>query len=200
MRALPSMREFYQWEENRKAQAKIRIIGGEHRGAPHRSAEPRRPAPHARPRARDAVQLAGTDARGTKLPGSLRRQRRARLRGRLARRGTRRHGGDRPRRVRCTPEDARAHACPPGRHRSRAMRSTTCAKSAERFDVVFLDPPFRQNALPSGCSSACPVGSRPAHASMSRRPGRSKPAEPWRELKRARAGQVSYQLLEMKVR
>jgi 16S rRNA (guanine966-N2)-methyltransferase len=64
----------------------------------------------------------------------------------------------------------------------------------ERFDVVFLDPPFGQNAVPvllaqmprclaQGArvyaESAVPVE---AHA-------------PWNELKRARAGQVSYQLL-----
>jgi 16S rRNA (guanine966-N2)-methyltransferase len=65
----------------------------------------------------------------------------------------------------------------------------------ERFDVVFLDPPFRQNALA---------------AALERLPGRlaagarvyveaAAPVEPgagWRELRRARAGQVSYQLLE----
>jgi 16S rRNA (guanine966-N2)-methyltransferase len=67
--------------------------------------------------------------------------------------------------------------------------------TTERFDVVFLDPPFRQNALP---------------ALLERLPHRLAPgarvyveaAEPvdaapsWRELKRSRAGQVSYQLLE----
>ena len=68
-------------------------------------------------------------------------------------------------------------------------------RQAERFDVVFLDPPFGQNALPavlrhveerlkSGArvyiESAEPVA----------------PGERWRELKRARAGQVSYQLFE----
>ena len=65
-----------------------------------------------------------------------------------------------------------------------------------RFDVVFLDPPFRQNALA---------------ALMERLPGRLaagarvyveaadalEPGARWRELKRARAGQVSYQLLEL---
>jgi 16S rRNA (guanine(966)-N(2))-methyltransferase RsmD len=63
------------------------------------------------------------------------------------------------------------------------------------FDVVFLDPPFGQNALASA---------------LERLPGRvaaaarvyveaPEPVEvppPWRELKRSRAGQVSYQLLE----
>jgi 16S rRNA (guanine966-N2)-methyltransferase len=69
------------------------------------------------------------------------------------------------------------------------------AHGAERFDVVFLDPPFRQNALP-GLLAALPPrlqrgarvyaeGGRPADAAL-----------PWRELKRARAGQVSYQLLQ----
>jgi 16S rRNA (guanine966-N2)-methyltransferase len=63
------------------------------------------------------------------------------------------------------------------------------------FDLVFLDPPFRQNALA---------------AALERLPRRLAPrarvyveaTEPhqagagWGELKRARAGQVSYQLLE----
>ena len=65
----------------------------------------------------------------------------------------------------------------------------------ERFDVVFLDPPFRQNVLPEA---------------LARLPGVLKPGsrvylearEPldagsgWRELRRSRAGSVSYQLLE----
>jgi len=69
------------------------------------------------------------------------------------------------------------------------------AKTAERFDVVFLDPPFRQNALPALLAALPPrlrrgarvvaEGDRPADV-----------AAPWRELKRARAGQVSTQLLQ----
>ena len=69
------------------------------------------------------------------------------------------------------------------------------AQRGGKFDVVFLDPPFRQNALP---------------AVLERLPARlaalarvyveaAAPLEPgaaWRELKRSRAGQVSYQLLE----
>jgi 16S rRNA (guanine966-N2)-methyltransferase len=67
-------------------------------------------------------------------------------------------------------------------------------RATERFDVVFLDPPFGQNALPGA---------------LERLAGRLAPAarvyveseqpladDAWRELKRARAGQVSYQLLE----
>jgi 16S rRNA (guanine966-N2)-methyltransferase len=67
--------------------------------------------------------------------------------------------------------------------------------SADRFDVVFLDPPFRQNAL-------APVLERLPERMVAG--GRlyveaPEPLElqaPWRELRRARAGQVSYQLLE----
>jgi 16S rRNA (guanine966-N2)-methyltransferase len=69
------------------------------------------------------------------------------------------------------------------------------ARRSEKFDLVFLDPPFRQNALPavlerlparlaSGArvyvEAAVPLEARAA----------------WAELRRARAGQVSYQLLE----
>ena len=65
----------------------------------------------------------------------------------------------------------------------------------ERFDVVFLDPPFRQNALPAVLERLEPrltVGARvyieaPAACTLGGR---------WRELKSARAGQVSYQLFQ----
>jgi 16S rRNA (guanine966-N2)-methyltransferase len=67
-------------------------------------------------------------------------------------------------------------------------------RTRERFHVVFLDPPFRQNAaaaalerLPRSLVPGARVYVESAEAVE--RPG-------WRELKRARAGQVSYQLLE----
>jgi 16S rRNA (guanine966-N2)-methyltransferase len=67
--------------------------------------------------------------------------------------------------------------------------------SKDAFDVVFLDPPFRQNALAPALEQLpgrVPAGGRvyveaPAPLELQ---------APWRELKRARAGQVSYQLLE----
>jgi 16S rRNA (guanine966-N2)-methyltransferase len=66
-------------------------------------------------------------------------------------------------------------------------------RKRESFDVVFLDPPFRQNALPavfrelkvSPGARVYVESSEPFAA-----------GEAWRELKRARAGQVSYQLLQ----
>ena len=68
----------------------------------------------------------------------------------------------------------------------------------DRFDVVFLDPPFRQNVLPELLGRLHRVlksGARvyveapsPVEAT-----GRQ---QAWRELKRGRAGQVSFQLLE----
>lgn len=68
-------------------------------------------------------------------------------------------------------------------------------RARERFDVVFLDPPFRQNAVP-GLLALLPrvlnEGARVYAESAS-------PVEPqagWRELKRSRAGGVSYQLFE----
>jgi hypothetical protein len=63
------------------------VAGGRQAGA----------APDARPRARDAVQLAGAGPERLALPGRLRRQRRAGLRGRLARRGRGAAAGARPR-------------------------------------------------------------------------------------------------------
>lgn len=77
--------------------------------------------------------------------------------------------------------------------RADALSFLDCVSAT--FDVVFLDPPFRQNAL---------------RALLERLPRRlaagarvyveaPEPVEPgpcWRELKRARAGQVSFQLLQ----
>jgi 16S rRNA (guanine966-N2)-methyltransferase len=67
------------------------------------------------------------------------------------------------------------------------------ARSRERFDLVFLDPPFRQNALP--------VIFRHLHGTQGMRVyvEASEPFAPgssWEELKRGRAGQVSYQLFQ----
>ena len=66
-------------------------------------------------------------------------------------------------------------------------------RTKDTFDVVFLDPPFRQNALSAVFKHLrVPPGARVYVEA----------AEPvvaergWHELKRARAGQVSYQLLE----
>ncbi len=65
----------------------------------------------------------------------------------------------------------------------------------DKFDVVFLDPPFRQNAL------AAVLEQLPARLADGGRVYVEAPAAlelpaPWRELRRSRAGQVSYQLLE----
>jgi 16S rRNA (guanine966-N2)-methyltransferase len=67
-------------------------------------------------------------------------------------------------------------------------------RDGERFDVVFLDPPFRQNALPpvfQRLQRRLKSGARIYVESEA-------PAAPggWTELKRSRAGQVSYQLFE----
>ena len=68
------------------------------------------------------------------------------------------------------------------------------ARERERFDVVFLDPPFRQNALPAVLAQLPPRLEPRARVYVES----DAPLEivpPWSELKRARAGQVSYQLL-----
>jgi 16S rRNA (guanine966-N2)-methyltransferase len=68
-------------------------------------------------------------------------------------------------------------------------------RAGERFDVVFLDPPFRQNALPALLEKLPPrlvPGARVYLEGAQAVPA----APPWRELRRARAGQVSFQLLQ----
>ena len=69
------------------------------------------------------------------------------------------------------------------------------ARSAERFDVVFLDPPFRQNVLPQLLVRLpCVLAAGARVYVESERPLGAPGA--WRVLRAARAGQVSYQLLE----
>ena len=65
----------------------------------------------------------------------------------------------------------------------------------QRFDVVFLDPPFGQNALPAVLREL------PAHLAPGARvyveaEAAVRAHAPWAEIRGARAGQVSYQLLE----
>ena len=68
-------------------------------------------------------------------------------------------------------------------------------RAREPFDVVFLDPPFGQNALPAVLREL------PAHLARGARvyveaEAAVRAQEPWMQLRGARAGQVSYQLLE----
>jgi len=69
------------------------------------------------------------------------------------------------------------------------------ARSGERFDVVFLDPPFGQNAL-AAALERLPPRLAPGARVYLEAPAPLDLQEPWRELRRGRAGQVSYQLLE----
>jgi 16S rRNA (guanine966-N2)-methyltransferase len=63
------------------------------------------------------------------------------------------------------------------------------------FDVVFLDPPFRQNALPAVFEKLEPRLARRAKVYVES-PEALVLDSPWTELRRAKAGQVSYQLFE----
>ena len=65
-----------------------------------------------------------------------------------------------------------------------------------KFDVVFLDPPFGQNAAAAALEKLPPRLAAGARVYIEA----EEPVvnEAWRELKRARAGQVSYQLLEQR--
>jgi len=68
----------------------------------------------------------------------------------------------------------------------------------ERFDVVFLDPPFRQNVLPEllGCLPRVLKGGARVYVEAPSPVEATGMQQGWRELKRSRAGQVSFQLLE----
>ena len=78
-----------------------------------------------------------------------------------------------------------------------ADASAYLARGGERFDVVFLDPPFRQNALPALLGALPPRLAAGARVYLEAAQPVDVPGVPgsWRELKRARAGQVSVQLL-----
>ena len=69
------------------------------------------------------------------------------------------------------------------------------SRMTERFDVVFLDPPFRQNAL-RPLLEALETRLSPHARVYVEAEEPLETAAPWNELRRARAGQVSYQLLE----
>jgi len=73
-------------------------------------------------------------------------------------------------------------------------REQSGARAATRFDVVFLDPPFRQNDLPA-IIAELPPRLQPAARVYVESEAPVAPPPPWSELKRAQAGQVSYQLL-----
>lgn len=68
-------------------------------------------------------------------------------------------------------------------------------RAGERFDVVFLDPPFRQEPWPQLLAALPPRLVPGARVYIeAARPVAADP--PWEETRRARAGQVSYQLLQ----
>ncbi len=69
------------------------------------------------------------------------------------------------------------------------------ARKHEPFDVVFLDPPFRQNAVPAVLESLPPLLAPDARVYVES-DAPVAPPSPWEELKRGKAGQVSYQLLQ----
>jgi 16S rRNA (guanine966-N2)-methyltransferase len=75
-----------------------------------------------------------------------------------------------------------------------ADASAFLSRAGEKFDVVFLDPPFRQNALPALLQALPARLAAGARVYVESDVPVAAPQQ-WTELKRARAGQVSYQLL-----
>ncbi len=73
--------------------------------------------------------------------------------------------------------------------------SAFLSASNERFDVVFLDPPFRQNIL-AEVLERLPRVLNPGARVYVEAPQPLEADGAWRELKRGRAGQVNYQLME----
>jgi 16S rRNA (guanine966-N2)-methyltransferase len=66
-------------------------------------------------------------------------------------------------------------------------------QEGERFDIVFLDPPFAQGAL-SGAFAALGPALQPGARVYAEAPQPLERVPGFRELRRGRAGQVSYQL------
>ncbi|MSQ63956.1 MAG: 16S rRNA (guanine(966)-N(2))-methyltransferase RsmD [Betaproteobacteria bacterium] len=73
--------------------------------------------------------------------------------------------------------------------------ATWLARERRHYDVVFLDPPFRQNAVPAILGNL-PPRLNPGARVYVEAEAPIDVAAPWTELKCARAGQVSYQLLQ----
>ena len=69
------------------------------------------------------------------------------------------------------------------------------ARSVDRFDVVFLDPPFGQNALPAVFARLPRVLAPQARVYLEG-PRAMEPPPGFASLRQARAGQVHYQLLQ----
>lgn len=69
------------------------------------------------------------------------------------------------------------------------------AQTGARFDVVFLDPPFRQNAWPALFERLPRCLAPGARVSLEASAPQDAP-QGWRELRRLRAGRVSVQLLQ----
>jgi 16S rRNA (guanine966-N2)-methyltransferase len=68
-------------------------------------------------------------------------------------------------------------------------------RGGERFDVVFLDPPFRQNAVPELLAALPPRLSTGARV-YAESAASVEPPAPWLVLRSDRAGQVHFQLLQ----
>jgi len=68
-------------------------------------------------------------------------------------------------------------------------------RAARKFDLVFLDPPFGQNALPAVFQRLPRVLASDARVYIEA-PVALEPEAAWSELRRARAGQVHYQLFQ----
>jgi len=69
------------------------------------------------------------------------------------------------------------------------------ARPGARFDVVFLDPPFGQNVLPAILARLAPRLAPGARVYVEAESVVAASA-PWTELRRGRAGRVSFQLLQ----
>jgi 16S rRNA (guanine966-N2)-methyltransferase len=68
-------------------------------------------------------------------------------------------------------------------------------RASGEFDLVFLDPPFRQNALGAALEAVAARVVQQGRVYVEA-PEPVVPGAPWHEIRRSRAGQVSYQLLE----
>ena len=190
----------------RTAQRQLRIIGGPWRGTKISLSAARYPA-DAGSRARDTVQLAADAHRGRALPGSVRRLRRARPGGAVARRGRGAcsSSSSAPPRAHC--ESCCATGRPAGaRVVRRRVRSSYLAWPARPADAsiwcssIRPSAPARWRRAAAALDARLARGPTPASMSSTRAAKRCRRCRRLAGTARGHAGEVGYHLFAVRAR